>query len=116
MEKEEKQLTAAEELKALEEKRAKLKKKVAQERADRKKNGAELRKTRDLEIDRIRGILNTVQAEIFAYNKLGKAAKAEIPILEKIKDLAFQNIDEPAAEEPVDEPDENETGVDGTEA
>ena len=85
-------ITAEERLKQLNEERKALKKQVLGERDLRLKQAAEMRVTRDEQIEKIQAKLKIIQTAIFHYNKLGKVAKIKIDILKVISEEINPNV------------------------
>jgi len=79
-----KELTAKEELEQLDARRNELKSKVALEKKELKTKTSQERVTRNNILTKKDSILNQIQKEVFSYKKLGKKAKFEIDIFEKI--------------------------------
>jgi hypothetical protein len=100
---------AEQELQALEEKRKELKAQVAKEKAEKKAMRGQIKAERDAKIEKIDGVLRNVLKEIFAYNKLGKVAKMDIDILDKISEMVSP-LEDSEVEEPKEMP---ESGPEG---
>lgn len=80
--------TAAEKLKLLEEEKKKLKEQLALEKKNKKAEKAEKKAERNAQVERTDGKLEAIQQKIYAYNKLGKAARSESDILNEIRRIA----------------------------
>ncbi len=76
-----------EELVELEKKRVEIKQKLAAQKKYNKENAGRIRKERDAKLEITHKVLKNVNAIIFAYNKLGKAKKAEFNILAQISKI-----------------------------
>lgn len=76
--------TTEEKLKKLAEEKKALKEQILREKQEKKDARAGAKNERDGAIERTQVVLDAVQSEIFAYNRLGKARKMEANILRKI--------------------------------
>lgn len=80
-------LSAEEQLKQLDEQRKELRGQVRDEREERLAQQAKMRELRDSQIEKDQEKLKQINGEIYKYNKLGKVAKGEYDVFEKINEL-----------------------------
>ncbi len=77
-------ITAKERLKQIDEERKVLKVQVKDEREQRLVKAAEMRAKRDVQIEIIQERVNGILSIIYTYNKLGKVAKVEFDVFNKV--------------------------------
>ncbi len=82
--------TTEDKLKKVAEERKALREQLAKEKLAKKAARTDAKSKRDGEIERIGGVVDAVQKEIFNYNRLGKAKKMEANILSKIAEIVKQ--------------------------
>ena len=90
-----KDITAEEKLKQLEAERKGLKEQIKDEREVRLEEAAKMRVIRDERIETLQERVKKILAVIFQYNKLGKVAKVEFDILNKILEEIHRAPDAP---------------------
>ena len=82
--KQEKDITAEEKLEQLNAERKSLREQISSEKEIRLAEAAKMRIFRDEKIEKIQVKLKNISEAIYAYNKLGKVAKNDYDILQKI--------------------------------